>query len=57
MGATLEQLKKLKDLEAAQAKQAELKSKNNSEAVDLLRKMLFDVTTASKSKPTTSNMI
>lgn len=57
MGATLEQLKKLKDLEAAQAKQQELKSKNNSEAVDLLRKMLFDVTTASKSKPTTSNMI
>lgn len=45
MGATLEQLKKLKELEQLQAKQAELKSKNNSEAVDLLRKMLSTVTT------------
>jgi hypothetical protein len=40
MGATLEQLKKLKELEALQKKQLELKSKNNLEAVDLLTRML-----------------
>lgn len=40
MGATLQQLEKLKQLEEAQKKQKELKSKNNSEAVDLLKKML-----------------
>lgn len=40
MGATLQDLKKMKELEELMAKQAQLKNNNNSEAVDLLTRML-----------------
>lgn len=46
MGATLQDLKKMKELEQLMAKQAQLRNNNNSEAVDLLKKMLAQVQTS-----------
>lgn len=45
-GATLQDLKKMQELEELQKKQAQLKNKNNSEAVDLLKSMLSKLKTS-----------